>query len=60
MLSVFAFKIYKVCLLICLGPQEHFSSYLTAVTNTGDKAANFDLCLALTAVSSEGSFTFHT
>jgi hypothetical protein len=27
---------------------------------TGDRAANLDLCLALTALSSKGSFTCHT
>jgi hypothetical protein len=36
-----------------------FFSYLATVTITGDRAANLDLCLALTAFSSEGSFTPH-
>jgi hypothetical protein len=35
-------------------------SYLAAVTIAGDRAANLDLCLVLTAFSSEGSFTCHT
>jgi hypothetical protein len=39
---------------------EQFFSYLATVTITGDKAANLDLCLALAAFSSEGSFTCHT
>jgi hypothetical protein len=30
------------------------------VTITGDRAANLDLCLTLTAFSSEGSFTCYT
>ena len=34
-------------------------SYLTTVTITGDRAADLDLCLALTAFSSEGTFTCH-
>jgi hypothetical protein len=36
---------------------EQFFSYLATVTITGDGAENLDLCLALTAFSSEGSFT---
>jgi hypothetical protein len=40
---------------------EQFFSYLATVTITGDGVANLDLvCLALTAFSSEGSFTCHT
>jgi hypothetical protein len=35
-------------------------SYPVAVTITGDGAANLDLCLALMAFSSEGSFSCHT
>jgi hypothetical protein len=35
-------------------------SYLTAVTITDNRAANLDLCLALTVSSSESSFTCHT
>jgi hypothetical protein len=38
---------------------EQFFSYLATVTIAGE-AANLDLCLALTAFSSEGSFTCHT
>jgi hypothetical protein len=30
-------------------------SYLAAITITGDRAVNLDLCLALMAFSSEGS-----
>jgi hypothetical protein len=39
-----------VCLIV-LGRM----SYPAAVTITGDRGANLDLCLALTAFSSEGS-----
>jgi hypothetical protein len=49
-----------VCLIDCFDPHEQFFSNLAAVTITGDRAANLDLCLALTAFSSEGSFTCHT
>jgi hypothetical protein len=35
-------------------------SYLAVAIITGDKAANLDLCLALTAFSSESSFMCHT
>jgi hypothetical protein len=41
-------------------PHKAFFSYLAAVTITGDRAADLHLCLALTAFSSEGSFTCHT
>jgi hypothetical protein len=44
------------CLFVCFEPHEQFFSYLTSVTITGDRAANLDLCLALTALSSQGSF----
>jgi hypothetical protein len=47
-------------LLVCLQLHEQFFSYLAADTITGDRAANLDLCLALMAFSSEGSFTCHT
>jgi hypothetical protein len=43
-----------VCLFICFESHEQFFSI------TGDRAANLDLCLALTAFRSDGSFTFHT
>jgi hypothetical protein len=43
----------------CKWRYQIFSS-LATVTITGDRAANFDLCLALTAFSSEGSSTCHT
>jgi hypothetical protein len=39
---------------------EQFFRYLTAVTITGNRAANFDLRLALTTFRSEGYFIFHT
>jgi hypothetical protein len=45
---------------VCLQPYKQFFSYLAAVTITGDRAENVDLCLALMAFSSEGSFTCHT
>jgi hypothetical protein len=51
-----------VCLFIFFFFESHeqFFSYLETVTIAGDRAANLDLCLALTALSSEGSFTCHT
>jgi hypothetical protein len=51
-----------VCLFVfvCFESHEQFFSYLATVAITGDRAANLDLCLALTAFSSEGSFTCHT
>jgi hypothetical protein len=49
-----------VCLFVCFESHEQFFSYLATVTIAGDRAANLDLCLALTAFSSEGSFTCHT
>jgi hypothetical protein len=49
-----------VCLFVFVNDShEQFFSYLATVTITGDRAANLDLCLALTAFSSEGSFTCH-
>jgi hypothetical protein len=48
------------CLIDCFESHEQFFSYLATVTIAGDRAANLDLCLALTAFSSEGSFTCHT
>jgi hypothetical protein len=47
-------------LFICFESHEQFFSYLATVTIAGDRAANLDLCLALTAFSSESSFTCHT
>jgi hypothetical protein len=41
------------CLLVCFESHEQFFSYLATFTITGDRAANLDLCLALTASSSE-------
>ena len=52
-------KVFFVCLLGCLQPPEQFFSYPAAVTITGYRAANLDLCLALTAYSSEGSLLCH-
>jgi hypothetical protein len=49
-----------VCLFVCFESHDQFFSYLAIVTITGDGAANLDLCLALTAFSSEGSFRYHT
>jgi hypothetical protein len=48
------------CLFVCFELHEQFFIYLAAVTISSKKAANFDLCLELTAFSSEGSFTCHT
>jgi hypothetical protein len=48
-----------VC-LFCFESHEHFFSYLVTVTITSDRAAHLDLYLALTAFSSEGSYTCHT
>jgi hypothetical protein len=45
---------------VCFESHEQFFSYLATVTITGDGAANLDQCLALTAFSSEDSFTCHT
>jgi hypothetical protein len=39
---------------------KQFFSYSVDVTITDDRAANLDLCFALTAFSSEGYFTYHT
>jgi hypothetical protein len=50
----------NIGLFVCLGPHEQFFCYLAALTIPGDRAANLDLCLALMAISSEGSFTCHT
>jgi hypothetical protein len=48
-------------LFVCLfESHEQFLSYLATLTIAGDRAANLNLCLALTAFSSEGSFTCHT
>jgi hypothetical protein len=45
---------------VCFESHEQFFSYLATVTIAGDRAANLDLFLALTAFRSEGSFTCHT
>jgi hypothetical protein len=52
--------LFVFCLFVCFGPHEQFFSYLADVTIAGDRAANLDLCLALTAFSSEGFFMCHT
>jgi hypothetical protein len=44
-----------VCLFVSFESHEQFFSYLATVTITGNKAANLDLCLALTAFGSEVS-----
>jgi hypothetical protein len=54
---------WEVLFVFCLfyfEPHEQFFSYLAAVTVTGERAANLDLCLTLTTFSSVGSFTCHT
>jgi hypothetical protein len=50
----------QMFLFVCNESHEQFFSYQAAVTITGDGAANLDLCLALTAFSSEGPLTCHT
>jgi hypothetical protein len=45
--------LHTFCLFICFESHEQFFSYLATVTIAGDRAANLDLCLALTAFSSE-------
>jgi hypothetical protein len=45
---------YSICLLVCFESHKQYFSYMATDTITGDKAANLDLCLALTAFSSEG------
>jgi hypothetical protein len=47
-------------LYVCFESHEQFFSYLTSITMAGDRASNLDLCLALAAFSSKGSFTCHT
>jgi hypothetical protein len=52
---------FKDCFVwLFLAQRAIFFSYLAAVTITGDRAANIDLCLALTAFNSGGSFAYHT
>jgi hypothetical protein len=51
---------FKFCSFVYFESHEQFFSYLATVNITGDRAANLDLCLALTAFSNEGSFTCHT
>jgi hypothetical protein len=45
---------------VCFESHEQLFSYLATVTITDDRAANLDLCLALTAYRSEGYFEYHT
>jgi hypothetical protein len=52
--------LYFVKDFVCFESHEQFFSNLATVTINGDGAANLDLYLALTAFSSEGSFTCHT
>jgi hypothetical protein len=57
--------LFGVCLFVWwlfffFESHEQFFIYLATVTITVDRAANLDLCLALMAFSSEGSFTCHT
>ena len=47
------------CLFVCFESHKQFFSYLATVTITGDRVANLDLCLVLTAFSIEGYFTCH-
>jgi hypothetical protein len=46
--------------VICFELHEEYYSHLATDSINGDRAANLDLCLALMAFSSEGSFTCHT
>jgi hypothetical protein len=51
----------NVCVFVCLfWAARAIFSYLAAVTISSDRAANLDLCLALTAFSSDDSLTCHT
>jgi hypothetical protein len=50
------FGLMNQFLFVCLfyfESHEQFFSYLATVNITGDRAANLDLCLALTGFSSE-------
>jgi hypothetical protein len=47
-------------LFVCFESHEQLFGYLATVTITNDWVASLDLCLALTAFSSEGSFMCHT
>jgi hypothetical protein len=53
----FALRIIK-CLFVCFESHEQFFSYLATVTIAGDRAANLDLYLALTAFGSKVHRTF--
>jgi hypothetical protein len=50
----------EVVTFVCLYPSEQVFSHSADVTFTDDRIADFDLCLACLALSSEGSFTCHT
>jgi hypothetical protein len=56
----FSGRVILDCLSVCFESHQQFFSFLATVTITGDRATNLDLCLALTAFSSEGYFTCHT
>jgi hypothetical protein len=42
--------IHHLCLFVCFESYEQFFSYLATVIVAGNRAANLDLCLALTAL----------
>jgi hypothetical protein len=45
---------FQLCLFVCFvcfESHEQFFSYLATVTITGNRAANLNLCLALTALA---------
>jgi hypothetical protein len=48
------------CLFACFDPHKQFFSYLAVVNIASDRAANLDLCLALTPFNSEGFFACYT
>jgi hypothetical protein len=51
--SLFLYMLLQkyVSLFVCFESHEQFFSYLVTITITGDRAANLDLCLVLTAFS---------
>jgi hypothetical protein len=51
-------KFKRLFVVVCFKPHEQFFSYLAAVTITGDRAANLDLCSG--PLSREGSLSCHT
>jgi hypothetical protein len=56
----YLYKCCIVCLFVCIDLSEQVFSYPAAVTITGDRTANSNLCFALMAFSSEGSFSCYT